>query len=29
MNASDDDVKPVADPAETPRSGGRGPTLAC
>ena len=28
MNASDDDVQPMADPAETPRGGGRGPTLA-
>lgn len=28
MNASDDDVPPMADPAETPRGGGRGPTLA-
>jgi cell wall-associated NlpC family hydrolase len=28
MNASDDDVQPMADPAETPRGGGRGLTLA-
>jgi cell wall-associated NlpC family hydrolase len=28
MNASDDDVEPMADPAETPRGGGRGLTLA-
>jgi cell wall-associated NlpC family hydrolase len=28
MNASDDDVPPMADPAETPSGGGRGPTLA-
>jgi len=28
MNASNEDVQPMADPAETPRGGGRGPTLA-
>lgn len=28
MNASEDDVQPMADPAETPRGGGRGLTLA-
>jgi cell wall-associated NlpC family hydrolase len=28
MNPSDDDVQPMADPAETPRGGGRGLTLA-